>query len=147
MQPAICCVPVSPLRAAPSHKAEMVSELLFGESCAIVDRSTDHWIKLKCKYDGYEGWCQENHLIETDQAMYDVEKGLTRNWITELEYNGQPMQVPLGSSLPPMKKGRVSWKDNRIGYDGKIWDPSAAKKDKKSIGRLAYSFLNTPYLW
>jgi hypothetical protein len=147
MQPAICCVPVSPLRAEPSHKTEMVSELLFGESCAIIDTSTDHWIKVKCKYDGYEGWCQRNHFIETSQAIYEEEKRLTRKWVTELEYNGSPMLVPLGSSLTSLKKGRTSWNENLIRYDGKIWNPLEAKKDKKSIRKLAYSFLNTPYLW
>jgi len=147
MQAAICSVSVSPLRAEPSHKAEMVSELLFGESCAIVDSSTNHWIKVKCKYDGYEGWCQDNHLTETDQAVYDEEKGLTRKWVTEIAYNGHPMYVPMGSSLMQMKRGIGSLKENLVCYNGKIWNPRKAKKNKKSVRRLAFSFLNTPYLW
>ena len=35
MQYAVCCVPVSPLRAEPSHKSEMVTQQLFGEKSVI----------------------------------------------------------------------------------------------------------------
>ncbi|MBS1597650.1 MAG: C40 family peptidase [Bacteroidetes bacterium] len=147
MQNAICCVPVSPLRAEPSHKTEMVSELLFGELCSIIDNTTDQWVKIICKYDGYEGWCQSNHILRVDASIYNEPQGLTRKWITEIEYEGQPMQIPLGSSLPLFKKNRNSQKKNRVYYSGKTWNPLTAKKDKNSVKKLIYSFLNTPYLW
>ena len=146
MQSAVCSVPVSPMRATASHKAEMVSELLFGESCTILERTQDHWARIKCNYDGYEGWCQENHLTELDEAIIQP-GGLTRKWVTEIEFNGWPMQVPLGSVLPSMKKGSASLKNNRIQYKGKLWNPSSVKKNKAEIKKLAYSFINTPYLW
>ena len=62
---AICCVPVSPIRAEPSHRTEMVSQLLFGECCEVLEQVKD-WSRIRVKYDGYEGWCQPAHLTEID---------------------------------------------------------------------------------
>ncbi len=126
----------------------MVSQLVFGERCAIIDRSGNHWLKIKSKYDGYEGWCQDSHLHTINQDQYDQpENALTRQWITEIDYDGRPMKLPLGSSLSTLKKGKAQWQNNLIQYKGKTWDPSKAKKNKKDIKQLAYKFLNTPYLW
>jgi len=147
MQTSICCVPVSPLRANPSHKSEMVSQLIFGEPCTVGDRSADHWVKVKCKFDGYEGWCQDSHLLNVDNATYEQQLGLTHKWITEIEWNGFPMHVPLGSFLPLAKKQPATYKKNKFCYSGKTWNPVTAVKDKVTIKKIAFAFLNTPYLW
>ncbi len=40
MEYMVCCVPVSPMRKEPSHKAEMVSQQLFGEKSIVLDKTT-----------------------------------------------------------------------------------------------------------
>ena len=144
---AICCVPVSPLRAEPSHRSEMVSQQLFGECCEILEQ-TKEWARVRCSYDGYEGWCQASHLVEVDEMEF--EKGgnaLTPDWINTLEYNGHPMVVPMGSALTAMKNGRAHWRKNQVHFKGKVWDPVTAARDTKSFRQLVFKFLNTPYLW
>ena len=69
MQYAVCCVPVSALRKEPFHHVEMVSQQLFGECCTILE-IIPGWIKIRCKYDNYEGWCQASHLIEIDEDQF-----------------------------------------------------------------------------
>jgi cell wall-associated NlpC family hydrolase len=125
----------------------MVSQLLFGEYAAIQEEGRDHWIKLRCRFDGYEGWCQGSHLIETAGAGNTGEEKLTREWITPVEYNGYPMMLPLGSSISDFRDGQALWGENRIQYTGEGWNPVRAEKDNESIRKLAYTFLNTPYLW
>jgi len=146
---AICCVPVSPLRAEPSHRTEMVSQLVFGECCEILEDTHRDWRRIRGKYDGYEGWCQPAHLVEVDDEEYEANGVmLTPEWVTALEYNGHPMMVPMGSYLTAMKNGRAHWRKNQVHYKkGKIWDPAAAATDAKSIRQLTYKFLNVPYLW
>jgi cell wall-associated NlpC family hydrolase len=145
---AICCVPVSPLRSEPAHRTEMVSQLLFGECCEILDQSGRDWHRVRVKFDGYEGWCQPAHLVEVNEAEYEsAGQALTPEWVTALEYNGHPMMVPMGSQLTAMKNGKAKWRKNEVYYKGKIWDPAAAGTDPKSIRQLTYKFLNTPYLW
>ena len=145
---AICCVPVSPQRAEPSHRTEMVTQLIFGECCEILETTRDNWTRIHSSYDGYEGWCTSSHLTEIDDKDYESGgRSLTSEWVSDLEYNGHPMMVPLGSSLTAMKNGRAHWRKNQVHYKGKTWDPATAPTDAKSIRHLTYKFLNTPYLW
>ncbi len=148
MSRAVCCVPVSPLRAEPSHRTEMTSQLVFGESCEILEETKGEWYRIRVKYDGYEGWCQLTHLAEVGAAEYDEEySALTPEWVNVLEYNGHPMKVPMGSHLTAMKNGRAQWHKNLVHYKGQIFDPATGAKDPKSIRQLTYKFLNTSYLW
>jgi hypothetical protein len=145
---AICCVPVGPLRSEPAHRTEMVSQLLFGECGEILDQAGRDWLRVRAKFDGYEGWCQRAHLVEVNEAAYEnAGLALTPEWVTALEYNGHPMMVPMGSQLTAMKNGKAQWRKNQVHYKGKIWDTTKADRDPKSIRQLTYKFLNTPYLW
>ena len=144
---AICCVPVSPLRAEPSHRTEMISQLIFGECCELLEEVKE-WSRVRIKYDGYEGWCTSSHLTEIDPVEYDTTNTpLTPEWVASLEYNGHPMMVPMGSHLTAVKNGRAQWRKNVVHYKGKTWDPVGPATDAKSIRQLTYKFLNIPYLW
>ena len=147
MQYAVCCVPVSPLRLEPSHKSEMVSQQLFGESCVITG-TVQNWIKVTCRYDQYEGWCQPGHVTDIDEPFYSADITLlTQEWINEIHYHGRSMMVPMGCVLSGLSNGFASWGVNGIGYNGKAWKISDAGRDEDTITQLAFSFLNTPYLW
>ena len=147
MAAAFCCVPVSPMRSEPSHKSEMVSQMVFGESCEIMDLDRIPWIKIRCQYDGYEGWCQDSHISYLHPGQGNEGKYLTADWVTSLEFNGSRMMVPLGSSIPGRKDNGAGWGENKIFCDGEGWDPDKANKDAGSISQLARKFLNTAYLW
>src|ERR1700758_475393 len=107
---AICCVPVSPLRAEPSHRTEMVSQLVFGECCEILEQGKE-WSRVRVRYDEYEGMCTSTHLTAVYEREFEtVMPSLTPEWVTPLEYNGHPMMVPMGSHLTAMKNGRAQWR-------------------------------------
>jgi gamma-D-glutamyl-L-lysine dipeptidyl-peptidase len=144
---AICCVPVSPLRSEPSHKSEMVSQLIFGEYCSINEQKNE-WVKIKCKYDGYEGWCQLSHINEIEKEEYDAPANLlAAEWCNKMEYNNQPMMIPFGSNIDAFTNGYGYTKNNGSFYSGKIWDTGNAAKNEESILQIAFQFLNTSYLW
>ena len=153
MQYIVCCVPVSPLRAEPSHKSEMVSQHLFGEKSVVIETGVENllangWVKISLKYDGYEGWCQASHLTEIDEEHYtNIDKDLTAGWVNEVDYNGHRMYVPLGSSLSAFKNGKAFWRKNLVHFNGEIWNPEEIKITNKIIKQVAFKFLNTSYLW
>jgi len=148
MKYAGCCVPVSALRKEPSHRSEMVSQLLFGECCTLLEYGTDNWVKIKCRYDDYEGWCQLSHVVEIGEENFlQADKDLTYDWVNEVDYNGHNMYVPLGSSLTSLNHGKAFWRKNSVRYSGKIWKPIVVKINPKIIKQVAYKFLNTAYLW
>jgi gamma-D-glutamyl-L-lysine dipeptidyl-peptidase len=148
MSYAVCCVATAPIRLEPNHRAEMVSQLLFGDCCIITIANKDGWIKVVNKFDTYSGWCWASHVQEIDELHYNQEDTeLTADWVNEVEYNGYKMMVPLGSSLTAMKNGNVFWRKSTVYFSGKVWDPTTAKKDTKTVKFLAFKFLNTTYLW
>jgi gamma-D-glutamyl-L-lysine dipeptidyl-peptidase len=148
MSYAVCCVPVANVRIEPDHKAELVSQLLFGECCIITIVEKNGWVKIVNKTDAYTGWCQQSHFQEIDDTLYYLEENnLTADWVNEIDYNGHMMWVPFGSSLTAMKNGNAFWRRNTVHYAGNVWDPVTAKHDAKTIRQLAFKFLNTAYLW
>jgi hypothetical protein len=148
MQYVVCCVPVSPLRAEPSHKSEMITQQLFGEKSVVIESGVDNWAKITLKYDGYEGWCQLSHLTEIDEDHYSkVDKDLTAGWVNEVDYNGHRMFVPMGSLLSAFKNGMAFWRKNLVHFNGEVWNPEEIKISPKVIKQVAFKFLNTSYLW
>ncbi|MDQ6901949.1 MAG: C40 family peptidase [Bacteroidota bacterium] len=148
MQYTVCCVPVSPVRAEPSHKSEMVTQQLFGERSVVLELVADNWAKISLKYDGYEGWCQLSHISEIDEDQYEnVDKAVTAGWVNEIDYNGHFMNVPMGSALSAFKNGKAFWRKNSVHFKGEVWNPEEIKITPKLIRQLAYKFLNTSYLW
>ncbi|MEO7306420.1 MAG: NlpC/P60 family protein [Ferruginibacter sp.] len=148
MSYAVCCVPVAPVRIEPDHRSEMVSQLLFGECCILSIIENNGWVKIVNKLDAYSGWCRQSHFQETDDSFYHSDKNsLTADWVSEINYNGHPMWVPLGSSLTAMMNGHATWQKNTVHFTGHVWEPAHAKHDAKTIKQLAFKFLNSSYLW
>lgn len=50
-----CNLAAVAVRREPSHRSEMVNQLLRGDSFVILDVS-DGWLYIRGDYDGYEGW-------------------------------------------------------------------------------------------
>ncbi len=147
MQYAACCVPVSALRKEPLHIAEMVTQQLFGECCTII-QSVQGWSKIKCKYDGYEGWCLQGHLAEIDEEQFLFKKEkLTDKYLTKVIYNGLKMYVPLASSMATFNKHKAQWQSDVCTYKGSIYNPSKTKISKKGIKFITANYINSPYLW
>lgn len=137
----ICVVPVCPLRAEASHRSEQVSQLLFGELCEVLETTKD-FVRVRMLYDGYEGWCQGSQLQETDIDISSSKKTkLAGDWVNEVRLNGTIMHIPFASSLP--EKGHFG--KHEFVFDGTAMDAAAFSSD--AIKRVAFTFINTPYLW
>jgi gamma-D-glutamyl-L-lysine dipeptidyl-peptidase len=145
---AFCCVPVSPMRKAPAHEAEMVSQLVFGEFVNIIEASGTEWLRIVCRYDGYEGWCQVSHLAAVNETDFNRESSLlAAGWVNEINYNGQQMFVPYGSSIAPFPDGKSDCGKNHVFFEGAAWLAQEVKIDNQVIEQAAFKFLNTAYLW
>ena len=141
MAEVICVVPVAPLRVEGSHRAEMVSQLLFGETALVLNETKDFY-HIQMHQDGYEGWCQKLQLqIVTEGATIST-KGYTANWINHAELNGQPIQLPLGIPIVSYKSS-----DFELVYTGAILDAANNAFNPEGLETLAKQFLGTSYLW
>ena len=55
------------MRAEASDRAEMVNQLLLGDTVEVVERQ-EKWSKVRCVYDGYEGWIDNKQYMPFESA-------------------------------------------------------------------------------
>lgn len=141
MAEVICVVPVAPVRAEGSHRGEMVSQMLFGETALILSETKDFY-QIQMHQDGYEGWCQKLQLQMVAEGANISTTGYTANWVNSALLNGQPIQLPLGAPI-------VSYKHTHFDllYTGAILDTANNGYSPEALENLAKQFLGTSYLW
>jgi len=152
MRYGICSVSLMPVRAKADHRAEMVNQLLFGETFSILEAG-QKWYYIRGILDGYEGWVSKPQCTLLDEALPEsyhdqeyVVPDLMR--IRQADTPGDSMMILPGSSLPGLKQttGEFSLGGTEYIVDGEIMrDTNPNKRDR--ISRTATRFLNAPYLW
>ena len=133
----------------PDFKSAVVTQGLLGESCVIMDSMGD-WFNIN-QWDGYSGWIHKHQGILTNKT-YDanltvfemdgvVTKESGKTVIRDLTFgnilNGKPMSGGFAVTLPDGEKG---WTSTLLGR-------MTEQPTRKSIIRLARSFMGVPYLW
>ncbi len=75
------------MRGEPSHRSEMVNQLLRGDTFEVL-RQEEEWSFIRCDYDGYEGWILNK--------QWKCENGLICTGISKAEvYASSPADVAL----------------------------------------------------
>jgi cell wall-associated NlpC family hydrolase len=146
MRTAICNVPVAPLRKEPSHRSEMTSQLLFGETMEVLEEK-EEWLRIRNTADGYEGWLT-NHLVEVigESMLHQPLTHVAVDLINPVYIDDQLMNVPMGSSLTAFNPGKGTlWKDT-LHYKGASQEVQS-EADADTIEKLAFTWLHAPYLW
>lgn len=137
----VCIVSVSPIRATPSHRSEVVSQLLFGEIVDILEEEKDGWIKIVCRYDMYEGWITKSHI---DEAEMPANITYSAKWCSTALQNGVPLQLPFGCVLPTENK----WSTALFEFDFNDIEKAVTQTfEPERFLTIAKLFLNTPYQW
>lgn len=130
MNKGICIVTVAPVRAEASDKAEIVTEMLFGESADILEVNKN-WTKIKMHYDGYEGW------MDTKQIRAVTDEELAKRKVTVVTEDFSSVLMNDGKTL--------------LSMGSEVEFPVVASRrshdTRESIALTAREFLNVPYLW
>lgn len=147
----MCNLSVVPVRTEPSHKSEMVSQLLFGELFEITEK-TDEWVKVRLIYDNYEGWVNGKQYMplynETFDKLHDFGCTITLDLVQVLinETKNYMIPVVLGSSLPFVVNNSFYIDNHKYSFDGNV-RPSNEPVTPEKIVENAYMYLDAPYLW
>src|SRR5438067_7397904 len=148
MQTAICLLAVVPMRKEPSHRSEMVSQLLFGEYVSAVEEK-DNFIFVKCHYDGYEGWVQTQQLVFVSDVLTTTT--YVGCWTNEVLVNGWCQYIPMCSAVYRTEESVVHFSDVEVRYlpsHGCLWDAAEHRQlTKEDLEKIYSRFLYTPYLW
>ncbi|MBB4807619.1 cell wall-associated NlpC family hydrolase [Chryseobacterium defluvii] len=130
MNKGICIVTVAPVRAESSDKAEIVTEILFGESADILEVNKN-WTRIKMHYDGYEGW------MDTKQIRPVTDEELANRKVTIITEDFSSVIMNDGKTL--------------LSMGSEVEFPAVASRRshdvRESIALTAREFINVPYLW
>lgn len=107
-----------PLRSHPSDKAEMVNQLLYGETFDILEQE-EKWSKIRLHHDQYEGWA-DNKQFE----IYTKHEASKKNIVGEKFLYANKITYPMGSFVE-----------------------FETIKHPFTLTETAKQFLETPYLW
>lgn len=129
MKKAIAQVSVVPVRSDKSDKAEMVTQILYGESATILEVQAN-WTKIKMHFDDYEGWVDTKQLkIVSDEFLEQRKVTLVAQPYEVVTTDSGTMLLSLGAEVE----------------SDKVLDGTETKRE--ALGMVARQFENVPYLW
>jgi len=67
----ICKYSTVSVRKEPSHRSELVTELLFNDLYQVIENGSG-WLKIKMEYDGYEGWINGKQHQEIPETAFNA---------------------------------------------------------------------------
>jgi cell wall-associated NlpC family hydrolase len=141
---------VTPLLAGPTVRAEQVSQLVLGETAALL-AADGEWRRLRCTHDGYEGWAHRGYLRELDAS--ELDGWGTAGWSlgAELDADGVRVLLPVRARVA-LEQGAIQLPDGRAGrlVNGRVAARAAVIADARATPPdewAAQFFLGTPYQW
>jgi len=146
----ICNLAVVALREAPSHKSEMVNQLLFGELFEVKEVNKEWWY-VQCIHDSYLGWLDSKQVILISEGTFAKINGIKPLHTTELVqliYDHQYKRyfpIVTGSVIPYLNDKTFYIDEYKFSYEGETIETS--KPQIKNIIETAQLYLNAPYLW
>jgi cell wall-associated NlpC family hydrolase len=149
--PARVMLPVAALRPRPDSTAGIDTELLFGESVSVLDRS-DGWAWVKSDFDGYVGYLP-NTALETNGAGASHVVAVPRTFA----YSRPDLKTPVAFALSIGSRLTVIGETETRGtrYLTLEGGQSVVAAHCVAVGTtadddyvsVAARFLETPYLW
>ena len=130
MEKAVCKVMAAPVREEPKEQAEMVTQILYGETLDVLEAGK-YWSKIKMHFDGYEGF------VDSRQIQKISDEALENRKVTLITEDFQSVL---------MKDGRTL-----LSMGSEVEFPAVASRRshdlRESIALTAQELLNIPYLW
>ncbi len=134
-----------PLRSGPSHKSEMLSQVLFGEKYRITDK-VGHWYKIETLFDNYSGWIDINHLQQTEDNGNLKSHVLNRSLLC---YKNDKTKLVLEAGCEIYDPDFEN-KEFSVGEDKFIAGSDFSQvcfTAGNSMTDTAMKFINSPYIW
>lgn len=122
MQRGVCHISQIPVRAEAKSSAEMVTQLLYGETYAVLEQRGD-WFCIKLDFDGYEGWISASSFFALNSEPRSYVQSSLQHTMMNTFVQGIPVTTSMGSLT------------------------TNPNQNKMSVLELVKSFLGTPYLW
>ena len=150
MNSGIVKVSIAAIRSQASHQSEMTSQLLYGEHFTTLSRN-DEWLFISCSHDEHEGWIHNNQIIFISDTVFKKQTKHPPTYAFDLVSpaisNHEHIPIILGSTLPNFDGLSFQFNDKKIIYNGQVLTPDQKNPELTFIEKIAYKYLNAPYLW
>ncbi len=145
----VCHLSVIPCRKEPSDTAEMVTQLLFGETAVLLEKQ-NQWLHIQTVFDQYDCWVDEKQVLPISLKEWKQIEQHNRFLVGELiqiaQQNNEVLPLTIGAVLPQWNNNILALTPRRkLTYEGNIADTRRPMPEK--IPEYAFMFLNAPYLW
>jgi hypothetical protein len=148
-----CNLSLTALRAEPSDRSEMTSQLLFGDHFTILEHS-GKWLRILTALDEYEGWIDHKQFTPISAALYVTLGGL-RNVLGlavchEVKKSGisESLYLPAGSNIPQPVDNYFYLGESRYKLENVLLSRQIDRHNfSTGISDAAMFYLNAPYLW
>ncbi|WP_317175424.1 C40 family peptidase [Pontibacter cellulosilyticus] len=149
MEYGICLLSVVPMRAETSDKAEIVTQMLFGECYEVVAKD-GNWMRVQLATDGYQGWIDHKQHNPVSVAYYQewraVQHPRAMDLVQVVTHNDTRIPIGIGSYLPFFDGMNIRVEADKMMYSSRASNPSAAATNAQLV-KVAHNFIKAPYLW
>jgi gamma-D-glutamyl-L-lysine dipeptidyl-peptidase len=134
-----------PLRLGPSHKSEMLSQILFGEKYIILEK-LGHWMKVETKFDNYRGWIDTNHVQPAAEQSSACGYVLNKSLLCYKNDKSKMILEPGCEIYNPDFEDKVFTIGKNKYTTGKEFSNSYITTND-TLADTAMRFINSPYIW
>lgn len=126
-----CITPLAPIRSDANEASELETQVLYGQSCEVIERGIKSWVKVKIVADQYIGWTDKKHFSAELFSRPYILGQLIKEVVT---VRGKQF-LPFGSYLTDEEMTNLSDYGPQFQFSN------------SDIIRLASKWENAPYLW
>ena len=149
MEYGICSLSVVPVRAEPSDKSEMVTQLIFGD-CYQILLIQGNWFQVQITSDQYTGWIDFKQHCPVSSLYYkewsETQHPRAVDLVQTISSSNTRIPVLLGSTLPFFDGINIRINSERYVFSGRA-NNSSLPFNINFFLKIARSYLKTPYLW
>ncbi|OON69723.1 C40 family peptidase [Hymenobacter sp. CRA2] len=157
MEHGICALSVVPVRAEPSDKAEIVTQLIFGD-CYSVLLAQGNWQQIRTAADNYVGWMdlKQHQPVSAEYlaAWSAQDHPRSLDVVQVVSSSAARIPVTLGARLPFFDGMTLRLGEDSYFYNGAATNPLNGHglhgpTDKRTalLLKAGQLFLKAPYLW
>lgn len=153
---AIALHSIIPMRAEAAESSEMLTQMLFGETCTILEE-LPRWKRVRSDLDGQEGWVDFKMITTMSAREYRTYHKQWRDTPARVLFpmvyavsgnNQQTIPLTLGTRLPNYTEdGTFSVLGVQFRIDPNMVAPCPAILNEDNLLHVTRFLLNTPYLW
>ena len=151
---------IVPVRVDAREGAEQETQMLFGETCEIIDRlpsepdEQPQWYQVRLDADGEEGYVDAKMVTAMSDEEYTAYSSAPKETMVAFpmayamsENNGQTIPLTAGTRLANYQNGRFEVLGVGFRIDPSMVITAPRTLNQENLLQTVRFFLNVPYLW